>query len=208
MNDERFLELVREDLATELHRLGSDKYLIAATGADLTETAVLATVARTAVSGRETFDRWAESETGPAAETFGAAAETERDHLDLLGERLDETPDDPGDDAVHAVLGEAETTVARAGAMIGRGLVADRARLQVVNFFVNEVDPAGADLARELRSDVNDQVTAGADLLEDVCESEDDWEVARAHAERVVEDAYDEYASALEAMGVDPKPVC
>ena len=208
MNGERFLEQLREELSTELSRLGSDKYLIAATGADLTETAVFETVARTAVSGRETFERWAESESGPAAETFEAAAETERDHLDLLGERLDETPDGPGDDAVHAVLGEAETTPARAGAMVGRGLVGDRARLQVVNFFVNEVDPAGADLARELRSDANDQVTAGADLLEDVCESEDDWEAARAQAERVVEAAYDEYAGALEAMGVDPKPVC
>ena len=208
MNGERFLEAVRAETETELHRLGSDKYLIAATGADLTETAVLGAVARRAVSGRETFERWADSENGTAAETFETAAETERAHLELLEDRLDEVPDDPGDDAVHEVLGEAETTAARAGALVGRGLVGDRALLQVVNFFVNEVDSAGADLARELRGDANDQVTAGADLLEAVCESEDDWERARDSAEQVVQVAYDEYAAALEAMGVDPKPVC
>jgi len=208
MNGERFVEQVRAELTTELDRLGSDKYLIAATGADLAEAAVLDSVARTAVSGRETFERWAESETGPAADTFESAAETERAHLDLLADRLDEVPGDPGDDAVHEVLGEAETTVSRAGALVGRGLVADRARLQVVNFFVNEIDSAGADLARELRSDANGQVTAGATLLGAVCDDEGDWETARKHAERVVEASYDEYASALEAMGVDPRPVC
>lgn len=208
MNGDGFLETVREQLATELGRLGSDKYLVAATGADLTEAAVLVSVARTAVSGRETFERWAEGETGPAADTFESVAETERAHLDLLSDRLDSLPDDPGDDAVDTALGEAETTVARAGALVGRGLVADRARLQVVNFFVNEVDSAGADLARELRSDANDQVTAGVTLLDAVCDDESDWDVARKHAERVVTAAYDEYASALEAMGVDPRPVC
>jgi hypothetical protein len=208
MNDERFLDVLGEELATELHRLGSDRYLIAATGADLTEGRVLASVARTAVSGRETFDRWADSETGPAAETFETAAETERAHLELLGERLEDVPEDPGDDAVHEALDEAETTAARAGALVGRGLVGDRALLQVVNFFVNEVDQAGADLARELRSDANEQVSAGVALLETVCDDEDDWTTARDSAGRVVRAAYDEYAAALEAMGVDPKPVC
>lgn len=212
MDAERFLKEVRENQTTELHRLGSDKCLIAATGADLAEGAVLASVARTAASGVERFESWAGEETGAAAETFAAAANTERDHRRRLGDRLADTdaavPDDPGDDAVNAALAEAETTVERAGALVGRGLVGDRTRLQVVNFFVNEGDSGGADFARELRGDANDQVSAGADLLEAVCDGEDDWNAAQDAAESVVAGAYDEYAAALEAMGVDPRPVC
>jgi hypothetical protein len=212
MDGETVVATVTDARATELHRLGSDKYLIAATGADLAEGPVLASVARTTTSGIETFESWADSADGLAAETLGAAADTERDHRRRLVERLADAdaavPDDPGDDAVHAALGVAETPVERAGALVGRGLVADRTRLQVVNFFINRGDSPGADFARELRSDANDQVESGADLLATVCDGEDDQTAARASAERVVAAAYDEYASALEAMGVDPRPVC
>jgi len=216
MDGDSFVEAVSEAQATELHRLGSDKYLVAATGADLAEGPVLASVAQTAASGRETFETWAEHESGPAAEAFAAAADTEAEHLGRLHERLtDETAstgdageDGPGANGVDEALGTAETTAERAGALVGRGLVLDRTLLQVVNFFVNEGDNAGADFVRELRSDANDQVSAGAELLETVCESDKDWEEAQTAAERVIETAYDEYAAALEGMGVDPKPVC
>jgi hypothetical protein len=220
MDGDSFVEAVREAQATELHRLGSDKYLVAATGADLAEGPVLASVAREAANGRETFESWAGEESDPAAETFAAAADTGADHLARLRERLDDEPvgaDDtegrPGEDSdgagsVSAALEAAGTTAERAGTLVGRGLVRDRTLLQVVNFFVNEGDSAGADLARELRSDANDQVSAGAALLETVCEGETDWNVAQEAAERVVETTYGEYATALETMGVDPKPVC
>jgi hypothetical protein len=221
MDSESFVEAVSEARATELHRLGSDKYLVAATGADLAEGPVLESVAREAATGQETFESWATQESGAAAEVFAAAAETEAAHLDRLRTRLDaETDgsddsgesdtgeDDSGADGVSEALEATETTVERAGALVGRGKVRDRTLLQVVNFFVNEGDNAGADLARELRIDANDQVSAGADLLETVCESDDDWKVAQESAERVVGAAYGEYVAALEAMGVDPKPVC
>jgi len=216
MDGDSFVEAVSEAQATELHRLGSDKYLVAATGADLAEGPVLASVAREAARGRETFETWADDERGPAAETFATAAATEAEHLDRLRERLDDGTagsgepgeDDSGAAGVDEALGTAETTAERAGALVGRGLVRDRTLLQAVNFFVNEGDNAGADFVRELRSDANDQVSAGGELLETVRESDDDWDDARAAAERVVEAAYDDYAAALEAMGVDPKPVC
>jgi len=216
MDSESFVEAVSEARATELHRLGSDKYLVAATGADLAEGPVLESVAREAATGRETFESWAEHESGPAAEVFAAAADTEATQLGRLRERLDDETDgsddsgegDSGADGVSEALEAAETTAERAGALVGRGKVRDRTLLQVVNFFVNEGDTAGADLARELRSDANDQVSTGADLLESVCESDEDWKVAQESAERVVEAAYEEYVAALEAMGVDPKPVC
>jgi len=216
MDADSFVEAVSEARATELHRLGSDKYLVAATGADLAEEPVLASVAQEAANGRETFESWAEGEDGPAAEAFAAAADTEREHLERLRERLgDGTPgandanaDDTGEGGVDQALGTAETTAERAGALVGRGKVRDRTLLQVVNFFVNEGDTTGADLVRELRRDANGQVSAGADLLEGVCESDGDWNEAQESAERVVAAAYEEYAAALEAMGVDPKPVC
>ena len=209
MNANGFLETVQEKRRTQLHRLGSDKYLIAATGANLVEGPVLRSVARDAASGHETFRSWAGSEDGPAAETFTTAAETEREHLDRLRERLDDdTGENVLDGADRDALAAAESTAERAGALVGRGIVRDRTLLQVVNFFVNEGDVGSADFARELRSDAGDQRDGGADLLERVCEGEDDWGRAQAAAERVVGAAYEEYADALEAMNVDPKPVC
>jgi hypothetical protein len=213
MDADSFVEAVNEARATELHRLGSDKYLVAATGANLAERPVLASVGREAATGRETFESWAEGESGAAAEAFASAADTEATHLDRLRERIgdewEETGENGhGEESVAEALDAAETTAERVGALVGRGRVRDRTLLQVVNFFVNEGDSAGADLARDLRSDANDQTSAGADLLEAVCESDDDWEAARESAEGVIEAAYEEYVAALEAMGVDPKPVC
>jgi len=211
MDADSFVEAVSEAQATELHRLGSDKYLVAATGADLAEGPVLASVEREAANGRETFESWAEAESGPAAKAFAAAADTESEHLDRLRERLDGGTagvNDTDEGGVGQALEAAETTAERAGALVGRGKVRDRTLLQVVNFFVNEGDTAGADLVRELRRDANGQVSAGTDLLETVCESDADWREAQESAERVVAAAYEAYAAALEAMGVDPKPVC
>jgi len=207
MDGSEFVDDLRAEEATPLGRLGSDKYLVAATEADLAEGPVWRTVATTAASGRDTFAAWADGATGPAAETFAAAAETEANHYDRVTARLDDAPTvDPGD-PVHRALQSTSETVARAGAMVGRGLVADRTRLQVVNFFVNEGDGASADLARELRADASDQVADGAALLDTVSAS-DDWDRAREAAASVVGTAYDDYAERLEAMGVDPKPVC
>ena len=56
MNGQALVEAVRDSQATELDRLGSDKYLVAATGADLERSPVLQSVAASAASGRDTFD--------------------------------------------------------------------------------------------------------------------------------------------------------
>jgi len=212
MDETAFTDTVREDEATALHRLGSDKYLVAATGADLSAPAVLETVATTAASGRDTFAAWADGASEPAAGTFAAAAETEAAAYDRVAEALAEEGSDPPEadpgDAVHRALQAADDTVERAAAMVGRGLVCDRARLQVVNFFVNEGDRGRADLARELRTGATDQADDGAALLADRCDGDADWDCARETATEVVSAAYAEYAEQLEAIGVDPKPVC
>ena len=212
MNGRDFVEGIRDDEATALARLGSDKYLLAVTDADLTTEGVMRTVAAAAASGRETFAAWADEErdaaaaTFAAAETFAAAAETERDHYERVVADLDGDVAPAG--AVHEALAAATGTADRAGALVGRGLVADRTRLQVVSFFVNEADGKRADLARELRSDATDQVDAGADLLDAVCADETDWESARETARDVVTAAYDEHVDGCERLGLDPKPVC
>mgnify|MGYP000687030515 CR=1 FL=1 len=216
MDGDDFLEGVRADEATALSRLGSDKYLIAVTGADLATGPVLATAARSAAAARDTFETWAaEGGAGDPAATFADAAETEADHYDRIaaalpeGESVDRADEVPVVDAVAAAMAASEDAVERvATGLVGRALVADQAHLQAVSFFVNEADDARADLARDLRADAQRQLDAGVDLLADLCDSDDDWERARRAAGRVVADAYDDYAAALEAMGVDPRPVC
>ena len=78
----------------------------------------------------------------------------------------------------------------------------------MINFFVNEADEPTADLFRDLRSETKALTDAGAELLDDVCETDGEWERARRAAEEVIEVAYQEYASTLEEMGLDPAPVC
>jgi hypothetical protein len=47
----------------------------------------------------------------------------------------------------------------------------------------------------------------GKSVLDDVCEG-DDWDEAREAADAAVQADYDDYFETLEAMGVNPKPVC
>ena len=224
MHGQAVVDAVREQRATELDRLGSDKYLIAATGADLSSGPVLRTVARSAAGARDVYAQWAEGESDEVAAAFADAADREADAYERvvaagdLGEVAADSADgaeavgdaaDGPEAAVTAALQGTEGTVERVGAgLVGRPLVVDRTLLQVVSFFVNEADENRAQLARELRSDADARLEAGTALLDSVAESDEDVERAQAAAARVVADAYAAYADALEAMGVDPKPVC
>ncbi|WP_415379307.1 rubrerythrin family protein [Halosimplex sp. TS25] len=218
MNGQELVDAVREERATELDRLGSDKYLIAATDADLERAPVLRTVAESAASGRGTFERWAEEEVGDPASAFETAAEREGDHFRRVVESLAALPNDDADaaatidaddDPLHAALAETDGTVERlAACFVGRPLVADRTRLQAINFFVNEADEGRAELIRDLRSGAQARLQEGIGLIDSTCETDSDWEHAERGAVRVIDAAYDDYVGALEAMGVDPKPVC
>jgi len=218
MNGQELVAAVRDSRATELDRLGSDKYLVAATGADLERAPVLRSVAASAASGRDAFDAWADEAVGDPAAAFGAAAEREEDHFDRVVDSLAALPDDDADadavidaaaDPLHDALADCEGTVERlSAAFVGRPLATDRTRLQVVNFFVNEADETRAELARELRADAQDRLGEAVELLDAACESDDDWERAQRAAEHVIDAAYEAYVEALESMGVDPKPVC
>jgi len=209
MDAQQFIRRIEDEHATPLSRLGSDKYLIAATEATLETPAVLGVAAASAASGHRRFEAWADDETGAVATAFTDAAATEGKHYDEIVAALDERPEPDPDDAVHAVLGEQSGTIERVAAgLVGRGLVRDRAALQTVNFFVNEGDEQWAEHVRDSRAAAKDHCETGASLLASLCESEGDWDRAAAAATAVIQAAYDEYAGALEAMGVDPKPVC
>jgi len=212
MDGDALVEAVRAAKGTELDRLGSEKALVAETDADLSTGAVLRAAAAAEARAVETFDRWADDEADAAArEAFAGVAERERDHRDrVLAELDDPAPNlDADSDAVHDHLRGLDGTAERVGAgLVGRPLAAERTLLQVVSFFVNEADADRADLFRELRSDTQALAEEGAVLLDEVCDGEEAYERAREAAEGTVAVAYRDYADRLEAMGLDPKPVC
>lgn len=212
MDPEAFAESIREECSTELERLGSEKALVAATDARLDREHVLAAAAAAEVRAAETFEAWADDEDDEGArETFERVAGIEREHAERVRDRMDEGGSaDPSDsDALHDYLRDLDGTVERiAAGLVARPMVASRSLLQTVNFFVNESEESTADLFRDLRTETEELIGEGGDLLAERCEGEDDRERARAAAVEAVERAYGEYADSLEGMGIDPKPVC
>ncbi|WP_440990889.1 rubrerythrin family protein [Haloarchaeobius baliensis] len=210
MDATAFRESVETAKATELDRLGSSKLLVALTDADLSEDAVLRAAAFSEYLARETFESWAADEPDDAAsEVFADVAAQEAAHYERVVDALGEPVEPAGVGPMHAYLRDRDDTVERAAAgLVGRGLVSLRTHLQIVSFFVNEADDRSADLFRDLRSETEDSLSAGLDVLDAVCKDDDDWERAQAVAEYVVQLAYDDYADSLTEMGVDPKPIC
>lgn len=194
------IDAVRDRTETERNRLGSDKALIAATDATLETEAVL-TAAATRESGlAAVLNRWAAETDGDVAAQFEATA-------DAAAERVDRIDADVGDcDGFIDYLERVDGTAERVGAgLVAAPLVADRLYLQVISFFVNEADEQRADTFREIRraaSALDDAETALGHL------SAAERETAAAAATDAITAAYDEYAAALESMGLDPKPIC
>ena len=192
---------VEEATTTERSRLGSDKALIAATGADLSADAIWAAAATRESGLADALDSWV-SDAGDDAVTdaFDRAGQAAADRAARIGA----SPGDP--DALSTHLGTLEGTPARVGAgLVAPALVLDRFYLQVVSFFVNEADEGSADVVRALRSEASD-LDSARDALAALGESE--RERAQDAAVEAVGVAYDEYASTLDSMGLDPKPVC
>jgi hypothetical protein len=211
MDGQAFREAVEDAKATELDRLGSNRLLVALTGADLTAAAVLRVAAHSEHAARETFRAWAADEDDPRARAaFADAADREAEHRERVLDALDDPDFDPADGGpMHAYLRERDDAVERVAAgMVGRGLVSLRTHGQVISFFVNEADERRADLFRDLRDETADSLARGLDLLDAFCADDEDWERARMVAEYVVQVAYDDYADALGDLGLDPKPVC
>jgi hypothetical protein len=210
MDAATFRETVEAEKRTELERLGSSKLLLALTDADLTDEAVYAAAAHSEHAARETFAAWAGDEPDEGArEAFGAVAAQERDHYERVAANLPDEFEPADGGPLHEFLRGVDGAVARAAAgLVGRGLVSLRTHMQVIGYFVNEADTAGADLFRDLRSETEESLETGLELLAERCESDEEWEQARGPAEYAIQVAYDDYADSLEGLGIDPKPLC
>jgi len=208
MDGQTFTDSVRDEEYTAIERLGSDKALVAATDATLEAATVLRVVAATEQALHETATEWAEAAEDTAArDLFERVAAAAADRYEAVVAGLD-------DEAVSAAetFPVADVAVAddveRAAALVGQAVVAQRTLLQAVNFFVNEADERRASLLRDQRGAASDRADDGAATLESLCADDGDWERALETACDVVDAAYSTYVSRLDAMGVDPKPIC
>lgn len=219
MDATRFSEALEESMDVELERLGSSKLLVAVTNAELHEASVLRAAAESERAAARTLEAWADDETDEnARETFTELADVEQEHHERVASALEDAERDGGGQetreadanggAMHAALRSLEATEARLGGLVGRALVSERTQLQVVNFFVNEGDERRADLFRDLRAETGDSRERALSALENACETDEEWERAMAAGENVIERAYEEYAEALEGLGLDPRPIC
>jgi len=188
---------------TELSRLGSSKALYAATEGAMDPEALLDVLATKAAASREAVAAWADAD-GPHADLFANAAGTFASQLDDLRSRGGSVDGDPG--PVYDALETFETPPQRLGGLLGHAIVSRALLDQVVGFFVGNADPGTADDFRTVRDAAADRVERAADAVKAL--DADDRAAATAAAERVVEAAYEDYVDRLEAMGVNPKPVC
>jgi hypothetical protein len=207
MNADDFLDAVKDEQKTELSRLGSSKSLYADTAGDMEKDAVLQAVADLLAHAEATVEDWADENVGAAADLFASTA-------DALGEAYGTVAGELGDHeqgeqpAIVATLAEHGNAKARAGALVGYLLVAEKKIGQAVGFFVGQAAPGAADTFRGVREALNDATDAAVDALGDVCADADDWTLAEDAAVATVGAAYDDYFETLESLGVNPKPVC
>lgn len=206
MDTDEFLDTVRTDRQTELSRLGASKSMYADTGGDMDEDSVLAAVADSFHHAAETFEAWADEETGDAGETFAAAADLAGEQYGVLASELgDHDPGEPP--AIQTYLGGLEATGERLAGYVGWALVTEKKVGQAVGFFVGQASPQTASTLRDVRDAVEDTMEAGAAAVAAHADGERS-DPATAAASGAVGAAYDEYVETLESLGVNPKPVC
>lgn len=208
MNSDEFVEAVRKANETALSRLGSSKSLYAATDGEMDSDEVFRAAADSEYAAARTFDGWADDEDDEdASELFSHLADVENDHYERVSGKVDDH--EPGDTpALHEYLRELDDTRERLGGFVGRTLASEKSKEQMTGFFTGQADPKTAQLFRDLKGDLGDQLDDTLALLDDLCESDEDWETAKEAASGAITAAYDEYTESLESMGVNPKPVC
>ncbi|SEW24316.1 ferritin family protein [Natrinema salifodinae] len=204
-----FVETVSEENQTALSRLGSSKSLYADTGGDIDTEPVLEATADAEYAAWQTFLEWADDEADDEVrEAFERTAEEEQEHYETVDDKLDDEYEPDAIPALHDYLRDREDTVERVGAFVGRILASQRSKDQVVGYFVGDADPQTASLFRGFGDDLDDQLERSTALLDDVCETDEDWERAQEAATGAIQAAYGEYVETLEGMGANPKPVC
>jgi len=208
MDPEEFTEAVRATNETALSRLGSSKSLYAETAGNMNAEDVLTAAATAEHHAAETYERWADAETGEVAEAFAETASEERAHYGTVAGELDDH--EPGAvPAIQSYLREIDGTAERLGGFVGRTIAAEKSKSQITGFFVGDADPQTAALFREMGDDLDAQLERAEALLEAECgDDEACWQRALNAANGAIEAAYDAYTESLESMGVNPKPVC
>ncbi|WEL22241.1 ferritin family protein [Halorhabdus sp. BNX81] len=209
MNAEQFIDGIRDDNDTALSRLGSSKALYADTAGEMGEETVLSAAADAEHHAAVTYQQWADNEgNDEVADAFAETAAEERDHYERVAGKLDDHEPSEGVPAIQDYLRGLDGTVERLGGFVGRTIAAEKSKEQFTGYFVGEADPQTAQLFRDVGSDLDPQLDRAGELLESVCESDDDWEQAAEAATGAIQTAYDAYTESLESMGVNPKPVC
>ena len=182
------LDAVRDDQQTELSRLGSSKTLYADTRGEMEPDVVLAAAAAREGAAHDTFDAWSDDDHDDAAALFAdAAGETAERRDSLDADPVDRTP------AMHDVLDDLDGTVERLGGFVGWALVDKKVKEQYTGFFTGQADPQTASTFRSAGSDVEALREEAAELLDAVCEDDDDWDAAEAVAIEVIATAYDTF---------------
>jgi len=193
MDTDDLIESIRDDQRTPLSRLGSSKSLYALTEGEMADDAVRAAVADVAHHAAATFEGW---RTDVSEHAATLACEHEDEAVD------DHDPD--GRSAMADALGALEGEIERLGGLLGWTLVAEKYAEQATGYFTGQADPQTASTFRSFGGGLADLRARVLDALE----VHDDREAAEEGAAGVVRAAYDEYVEALEAQGVNPKPVC
>lgn len=208
MNSEEFLDAVRKENETALSRLGSSKSLYAATGGEMEPDEVFDAAADAEYAAARTFGGWADDEGDEdASELFAGIAEVENGHYERVSGEVDDH--EPGETpALHEYLRGLDGTTERLGGFVGRTLASEKSKKQLTGFFTGKADPKTAQLFRDLNGDLDEQLDDTLALLDERCESDEDWKTAKEAAKGAITAAYDEYTESLESMGVNPKPVC
>jgi len=202
MTADDLIDAVRDDQQTELSRLGSSKTLYADTRGEMEPDAIHAAAAAREAAAADTFEAWTD------AEGDDAAAELFADAASGANERLGDTEPADRDFSMHDALGGLDSTVERLGGLVGWTLVDKKVKEQLTGFFTGQADPQTASTYRSAGSEVEALREDAADMLEETCEDDEEWDAAEGAAIDVVAAAYDDYVETLEELGVNPKDVC
>ncbi|SDL91075.1 hypothetical protein SAMN04487949_0143 [Halogranum gelatinilyticum] len=206
MNASAFAETLRDDHETALSRLGSSKALYALTGGEMDAPNVRRAAHDEATTAARVFAEWADSEDdAAAADVFADVAADAESHLDAIGA---DAGDPDATRPLYETLEGFDDTHARLGGLVGRTLATKKTAEQLVGFFVGDADPQSASTFRGLRDDYDDHLDAALAALDDACETDEEWDAAKAAADATIEAAYGHYVETLESMGVKPKNVC
>lgn len=199
-------EHVEMEMETELNRLGSDKVLLAATGANLSTDAVLGVVYDGLHRHHTRLTDWGmDTPRGELATAFKSAAASVASIRGLFSQ------DDETGSAERQLLrfDDPETPCERAGAgLIAGPLILDRLGLQAVSFFVNEAAQERADRCRKMRASMGTIIDESLSAIDEECGEASAMEAVQTGATRTIQESYGMYAETLQDMGLDPKPVC